>query len=530
MAAAEDASRLRDALGVALPPGLPQAFTDPVDDPFGDLLSRYAKSHGPFLTREVGDRYGVEDERVEVGLKELECQGRMVRGEFRPEGVEREWCHNDVLRVLRRRSLAALRKEVEPVEQDVLARFLPEWQQVGARRRGVDGLAEVLTTLQGATLPASSLEVDILAARVPDYSPAHLDTLLTAGEVVWVGAGSLGAADGRVRLVWRDQVPALVPAPADPVEGELHDALRACLAARGAVFWSDLVAAAQAAGHDYGDIAVLTALWDLVWAGEVTNDSLTPLRALVSGASPKKAKARGSGRARRPNVRQLSRLGPPAGTGRWSLVAPLRLPAVTPTEARHTQALQLLERYGVLTREMALAEGAEGGFAGVYQLLKEMEERGQVRRGYFVTGLGAAQFALPGAVDRLRDERRTGSAEEPGPAMALAASDPAQPYGASLPWPDVEGRPSRAVGAYVVLRDGHPLAYLERGGRSLTVFPTGEGDPTWIPTLASLVHRKQVKKIEIQKINGVPPAEQPELRDLLTSNGFAQGYKGPTLR
>ena len=416
LAAAEDASRLRDALGVALPPGLPQAFTDSVVDPFGDLLSRYAKSHGPFLTREVGSRYGVEDERAEVGLKELERQGRIVRGEFRPDGVEREWCHNDVLRVLRRRSLAALRKEVEPVEQDVLARFLPEWQHVGSRMRGVDGLAEVLTTLQGATLPASSLETDILAARVPDYSPSVLDTLLTAGEVVWVGAGSLGAADGRVRLVWRDQVSALVPEPSDPVEGELHDVLRACLAARGAVFWSDLVAAAQAGGHDYGDNAVLTALWDLVWAGEVTNDSLTPLRALVGGASPKKSKARGSGRARRPNVRQLSRHGPPAGTGRWSLVAPLRVPAVTPTEARHTQALQLLERYGVLTREMALAEGAEGGFAGVYQLLKEMEERGQVRRGYFVTGLGAAQFASAGssrsaarrATDRERPRSRPG--------------------------------------------------------------------------------------------------------------------------
>ena len=530
LAAAEDASRLRDALGVALPPGLPQVFTDSVADPFGDLLSRYAKSHGPFLTREVGERYGVEDERVVVGLKELERQGRVVRGEFRPEGVEREWCHNDVLRVLRRRSLAALRSEVEPVEQDVLARFLPEWQHVGSRTRGVDGLAEVLTTLQGATLPASSLETDILAARIPDYSPADLDTLLTAGEVVWVGAGSLGSADGRVRLVWRDQVPALVPEPTDPVEGELHDVLRACLAARGAVFWSDLVAAAQAAGHDYGDNVVLTALWDLVWAGEVTNDSLTPLRALAGGASPKKAKSRGSGRARRPNVRQLSRHGPPAGTGRWSLVAPLRVPAVTPTEARHTQALQLLERYGVLTREMALAEGAEGGFAGVYQLLKEMEERGQVRRGYFVTGLGAAQFALPGAVDRLRDGRRSGRDEDPGPAMVLAASDPAQPYGASLPWPNVEGRPSRAVGAYVVLREGHPICYLERGGRSLTVFPVGEGDPTWVPVLASLVHHRQVKKIEIHKINGAPPAEQPELRDLLTSNGFSQGYKGPTLR
>ncbi len=536
LAAAEDASRLRDALGAALPPGLPQAFTEPVADPLGDLLTRYARTHAPFLTKEVADHYGLEPDRAKGGLEELERSGRIVRGEFRPDGVEREWCHNEVLRVLRRRSLAALRAEVEPVEQVVLARFVPSWQHVGSKHRGVDGLAEVITALQGATLPASALEPDILSSRVQSYSAADLDTLLTSGQVVWVGAGSLGTTDGRVRLVWRDQAPLLIPEADEPPEGELHDALRARLAQGGASFWSDLTAAAQDADCDYSDPLVLAALWDLVWAGEVTNDSLTPLRALVAGASPKKAAASRGRASRRPNLRSLSRLGPPAGTGRWSLVAPMRLPAPSGTEIATTRALQLLERYGVLTREMALAEGSEGGFAGVYPVLKELEDRGQVRRGYFVTGLGAAQFALPGAVDRLRDERHDQAPSEQPEPLVLAACDPSQPYGAAIPWPVSAGgatgggRPSRATGAYVVLRDGHPLAYLERGGRSIVLFEGSLDDPSWVDALAGLVRQKRVKKIEIQKIDGQPPAERTDARDLLLEHGFKPGYKGPILR
>ncbi|MEZ5227613.1 MAG: hypothetical protein R2710_13335 [Acidimicrobiales bacterium] len=541
LAAAEDASRLRDALGVALPPGLPQAFTDSVADPLGDLLTRYARTHTPFLTDEVADRYGLEPERARRGLDELERLGRIVRGEFRPDGVEREWCHNDVLRVLRRRSLAALRREVEPVDHDVLARFLPDWQHVGSRLHGVDGLAEVITSLQGAALPASMLEVDILPARLPAYRSTDLDTLLTAGEVVWVGGGALGSDDGRLRLLWRDQVPFLSPEPADErPDDPIHAALRARLASGGASFWSDLVDAAQAAELDYTDTSVLRALWDLVWAGEVTNDSLTPLRALIGGAGPSKAGASSRGRTgRRPNLRSLSRLGPPAATGRWSLVDQLRRPAATPTEQATARALQLLERYGVLTREMALAEGAAGGFAGVYPVLKELEDRGQVRRGYFVAGLGAAQFALPGAVDRLRSERdaniHDAAFDADADLLVLAATDPAQPYGAALPWPDTEGRPSRSIGAYVVLRRGIPLVFLDRGARSLVTFAQPDGhdlanDGAWVQALAGLVARKQLKRIEITKVDGSPSAEHPAIRDLLLANGFKQGYKGPTLR
>ncbi len=525
VASAEDASRLRDALGVALPPGLPAAFTESVDRPLVDLVSRFARTHGPFLTSQLCATLGIEPHRAEPALAELEREGRVVRGEFRPDGSEREWCHRDVLRTLRRRSLAALRSEVEPVEGEVLARFQPAWQHVGSRLRGVDGVAEVLTALQGAAIPASILESDVLPARIRDYNPADLDTLLTAGEVVWAGAGPLGATDGRIRLVFRDQAPLLLPDPLASFDGDVHLVLRETLERRGAVFWNDLM---LAAGTDADPTSVLTALWDLVWAGEVTNDALTPLRAVVSGSAPKKGTSRRRRTGRRPNLRSLSRLGPPAATGRRSRVAPLPRPGPAPTEMATTRALQLLERYGVVTREMALAEGAEGGFAGVYPVLKELEERGQVRRGYFVAGLGAAQFALPGAVDRLRDLR------EPDPDaevwMTLAAADVAQPYGAALPWPETEGRPSRAVGGYVVTRHGLPVVFLERGGRSLVTFDSAAGDPGWVHELALLVKRRRVRGIEVHRIDGVPTAESPEIRDLLLGNGFSLGYKGPTLR
>ncbi len=531
LASAEDAARVRDALGSALPPGLPAAFTDSVADPLGDLLHRFARTNGPFLTEDAATALGLEFERTQAGLERLERDGRVVRGEFRPGGVSREWCHQEVLRVLRRRSLAALRAEVEPVDADVLARFLPTWTHVGSRLRGVDGLAEVITSLQGAALPASVLETDLLPVRLPGYQSSDLDTLLTSGELVWAGGGGIGAADGRIRLVWRDQAPFLLPDAEEPPTSPTHDVLRSHLGTRGASFWPDLVGAVSAAGEDYADPVVLAALWDLVWAGEVTNDALTPLRSLLSGGSPqKRSSAKGRGRATRPNLRAMSRIGPPAGTGRWSLVDELRRPVPPATEVRVTRAQQLLERYGVLTREMALAEGAEGGFAGVYPVLKELEERGQIRRGYFVAGLGAAQFALPGAVDRLRDQRRTGLDDHEPELLVLSAVDPAQPYGAALAWPETAGRPARRAGSQVVLLDGEPLVLLESSGRSLVVFPAGRDDHRWIGALVDLVRTRRVPTIEIRKIDGEPTAEHPELRDALLAGGFSPGYKGPILR
>ncbi|HEX9995063.1 MAG TPA: DEAD/DEAH box helicase [Acidimicrobiales bacterium] len=539
VAAAEDAGRLRDALGVAVPPGLPAAFTDPVPDPLGDLVARYARTHGPFLTAQVAAWLGVAADRVRPALEALEADGRVVRGEFRPGGVEREWCDDDVLRVLRRRSLAVLRREVEPVEAAALARFLPEWQGVGSPRRGLDAVVEVVGQLQGVAVPASVLEADVLPLRVQGYRADLLDQLCTAGEVVWVGAGPLGSNDGRLRLCFRDQVGLLVGGPAaEAPDGPLHDALRRRLAERGASFWPDLVAAAAEAGLGYADGEVLAALWDLVWAGEVTNDSLAPVRALLSGAGRRagggnSARARG-GRAR-PRPGRLSRLGPPAGAGRWSLVAPLLAPVPSPTEAAAARAAQLLERHGVLTREAARSEGVEGGFAAVYPVLKALEERGTVRRGYFVAGLGAAQFALPGAVDRLRAFRDVPGEPSPDDVLVLAATDPAQPYGAALPWPPAaageerRAAPARAAGAHVVLVGGRPAAHVERGGRTLVTFEATPDLPGWADALAGLVKDGRVRRLEIARIDGIPAARSP-LADALRAAGFADGYKGLVLR
>jgi ATP-dependent Lhr-like helicase len=562
IAAAEDAARLRDGLGVAIPVGLPTAFTEPVDTPVRDLVERFARTHAPFTTAQVAGRLGLSAEVVRAVLGELVRDGRVAEGDFTPGGNEREWCDADVLRQLRRRSLAALREEIAPVESPALVRFLPRWQSVGSRRRGPDALAEAVSLLQGAALPASALEADVLGIRVGDYSPADLDSLCASGELVWAGAGGLGAHDGRVRLVWRDQAPLLLPDPIDPQDAGTddphHHALRDHLGARGASFWTDLVAAVAERQLPYDDETVLAALWDLVWAGEVTNDSFGALRAKVAGGTSRRASG---ARSRRPgpNLRRLSRLGPPAATGRWSLTAPLREPAPTPTEATTARAFQLLDRYGVLTREMALAEGQAGGFAGVYPVLKLLEERGQVRRGYFVAGLGAAQFASPGAVDRLRaagqedigaladgvdedgtdigartpfvpdpDRYEADLADDEPDAWVLAAVDPAQPFGAALPWPESSGHPARAVGAYVVLVEGQACAYVEKGGRSLLTFPAAAEHPEWVATLTSLVEDGRVRRLRIETVDG-DSAGTSRWGPALIGAGFVEGYKGLTL-
>jgi ATP-dependent Lhr-like helicase len=546
-AAAEDAGRLRDALGCAVPIGLPGAYTEAVDAPLRSLVVRHGRTHGPFVTRDVAARLGIGEGRVRPLLDALAADGGLVRGEFRPGGSEREWCDPDVLRQLRRRSLAVLRAEVEPVDGAALGRFLPPWQGVGLPRRGADGLVEAIGVLSGAALPASVLETDVLPSRMVAYQAADLDALCATGEVVWIGAGPLGSTDGRVRLVFRDQVEALVPEP-DPDEapsGPVHDAVRAHLAARGASFWDELVRSAAAAGADYDDPTVLAALWDLVWSGEVTNDSLAALRAFVGGTTTKRGATSRSARRSRPRPGRLSRLGPPAGAGRWSLVAPMRTPPpghgpATPTEVTHARATQLLERYGVLTREAALGEGIEGGFAGVYPVLKALEERGAVRRGYFVAGLGAAQFALPGAVDRLRSAREARRGDplggrdgrggtDPDDVVVLAATDPAQPYGAALPWPPTDGRPGRSAGALVVLVDGEAAAYVERGGRSLLTFPVAVVDPRWTDALAAVVRTGRRRSLELARIDGAPARESPHA-DTLRAAGFADGYKGLVLR
>ncbi len=382
-------------------------------------------------------------------------------------------------------------------------------------------MVEALSVLQGAAIPASVLDSDVLAARVSGYRAADLDALCTSGDVVWIGAGGIGASDGRVRLFFRDRLAVLaggIDVDVRPT-GVVHDALRARLAERGASFWHDLIAAAPTTPEG----EVLAALWDLVWSGEVTNDSLAPLRAFLAGGRPGRGASRPRGRPRRG---RLTRLGPPAAAGRWSLVAPLLEPPPPPTEAAHARARQLLERHGVLTREAVNAEGVEGGFSAVYGVLKVLEERGQVRRGYFVAGLGAAQFAVPGAVDRLRAVRELDDDDDRS--LVLAATDPAQPYGAALAWPDANGRPARAAGALVVLRGGEAQIWLDRRAHSLIVFPAG-ADGAWIESLVQIVKDGRVRSIELRRIDGEPISSSAWV-NALRSGGFADGYRGLVLR
>ena len=565
--AAEDAARYRDGVGVVPARGVPDAFLAPTQDALGGLLARYARRHGPFLTEEPALRWGLPRGVVETALERLMAAGTLLRGEFRPGGVEREWCDPEVLRLLRRRSLARLRHEIEPVEPTALARFLPAWQGVGGGTGGMDRLVEVIAQLEGLALPASVLERDILPARVRGYHPRLLDELGGAGEVVWVGMGSLGRDDGRIALYRPDRMAAALPegvggpiaaatsASAPPVaappieegsdESWLRVALRDQLAARGASFYRDLLAAGSRAAVERGARAptereLLDGLWDLVWSGIVTNDTFLPLRAL------RWPRTGGSRPAARPRLGTGGRMGPPEGAGRWSLVADALSTSRTlsggrdpsPTERRHSLAQRLLERHGVVTRDAVAAEGIVGGFGAVYPVLRELEEHGRVRRGYFVEGLGGAQFALPGAVDRLRSLRGEADGDARGGTgvLLLAATDPANPYGAALPWPrrsDDDSRTfPRAAGAYVVSRDGVPLLYLERGGRSIQTMPAFD-DPEAardaLAALGQLVADGRLRSLQLERIDGVRVADSPH-RDLLAEAGFQPGYRGYSLR
>ncbi len=511
-AAVEDVARLRDALGAAPPPGVAATFLDPVDDPLGDVVGRFARTHGPFTPSQAAGRLGLPPAVVQTTLTRLESEGRVARGAFRPQGDGHEWVDVDVLRRLRRRSLARLRKEIEPVEAAALGRFLPQWQGIGAGGAGRMGkLAEVVRTLQGAAVPASILEGDVLPARL-DYTPALLDELTASGEVVWVGRGPLGSRDGKLALYLRDQVAKLhLPPTDDPPQGEQHEAIRAHLAARGASFFRDLYEAAGGGDPE----AALAALWDLVWAGEVTNDTVAPLRAFLWGRARRRSGARP----------QLSATTPPSGTGRWYLVADL-LGEQLPAEIRATAwAEQLLERYGVVTRDAALGEGVPGGFAGVYPVLATMEDAGRTRRGYFVEGLGGAQFALPGAVDVLR-----AAPEDEGRIRVLAAADPANPYGAAVSWPEeAGGRASRSAGAFVVLRGGTLALFVERGGRRIVTFTADREELADVaPAVADLARRK-FRRAEVETVDGQPVAETP-LGGALREHGFTTSYKGLILR
>jgi ATP-dependent Lhr-like helicase len=529
--AIEDAARYRDALGIPLPPGIATALLQTVTAPVLELVRRYARTHGPFTLPEITSRFGLDTKQIESVLQTLLLDGRIVEGGFRPGGVYREWCDAEVLRLIRRKSLARLRREVEPIEQAALARLSTHWQGVLQRRRGLDALLDTIEHLQGAPLAASLLETSILPARLANYTPGSLDTLIAAGEVVWCGLDSLGEHDGRIALFLSEQLRTLLPPRAAPSADHpltpKEQALLEQLGRTGAAFFTQLH---DAVGGGYPG-ETLDALWSLVWRGLVTNDTFHALRAYVarpaSSRQPKRQHNLPSFRSRRTT--------PPSAQGRWSLVP---APASTPTEWSHAFANQLLNRYGVLTRESAASENLTGGFSAIYDVLKALEESGRIRRGYFVAGLGATQFALPAAVDLLRSLRNAPPAEKPE-MVTLATTDPANLYGSVLRWPsqdDLSGEDAprmltRSSGTSVVLRNGELVAYLRRSQPNLQVFlPAEEPDrsatardlSTFLATLAQQeMDRREDHRggMLIAAING-QPAAQHYMASFLQDAGF----------
>jgi ATP-dependent Lhr-like helicase len=559
LAAIEDSGRLRDALGVALPVGIPEAFTEPVTDPLGDLVARYARTHGPFTAPDVATRYGLGPAVVTMALRRLAAEGRVAEGDFGNAG----WCDAEVLRILRRRPRGRRGPPAAPGPPPTHGLFLPAWHGIAAaggghRRPGPDAVLEIVEQLAGAAIPASALETLMLPSRLPGYTPAMLDELTSAGEVVWTGAGSLPGGDGWLVLSPAEQAPLLLPEPAEITMTPAHEAVLDALAGGGALFFRSI------AGN-LPDAEVAAAIWDLVWAGRLTNDTLAPLRVTMGapgsrrspaprrplvgrprlypelaspGGVPANGRSVGAGRevgrgrlaagaeSGRQRPAMPSRTGPPTVSGRWSLL--LSEPA-DPTVAAHGRALALLERHGVLTRGAVAAERIPGGFGGVYPVLRAMEETGQCRRGYFVEGLGGAQFALAGAVDRMRGLVSSPATER---RVVLPAADPAQPYGAALAWPtsDVAHRPGRKAGAIVVMVNGELVLYVERGGRTLLSWSDDMAvlEPA-AAALAEAVRRGALGRVTVERADGGGVHDSP-LAAALESAGFRATPRGLRLR
>lgn len=517
--AIEDASRYRDALGTPLPHGVPDTLLVSVDDALGDLIARFARTHGPFSPADVAERLGLGVAVVDRALRGLSEQGRVLEGEFRPGASGLEWIDAEVLRRLRRRSLAALRKEIEPAPPEALARSYLAWQSVGRhgyRSSDADAVFKVIEQLQGLPIPASALESQVLPARLSGYQPATLDQLGASGDIVWCGAGGIGARDGWICLA-PAHASALLPPAADQDQSPQQAAMLEALGSGGALFFRQL-SDAVGSGEDK---ELLVDLWDLVWAGLVTNDTLAPVRALTGGAS-----RRSSGRRAGRGPVLPSRSGPAQSAGRWSLVD---RQATSPTKHLVMQAEQMLARYGIVTRNAIVGERIVGGFAAVYPIFKAMEESGRCRRGYFVEGLGGAQFALPGAVDRMR------SLVEPEPdateTQVLAATDPANPYGTALPWPTREGhRAGRKAGALVVLVDGTLAAYVEKGGRSLLSYSDEEHvlRPA-VDALALAAREGKLGDLHVERADGEAIEDTPLARALIEA-GFRPSSRGLRLR
>lgn len=547
-AAVEDIGRLRDGVGVAVPVGVPMAFLEPIVDPLGELLSRYARTRGPFTTADAASRFGLGLRVAGDVLGRLAADRKLVRGEFSDVPAESgsvdQWCDAEVLRILRRRSLAALRAQIEPVSTAAFGRFLPSWQMLGTdSASGVDGLAAVIDQLAGVPMPASAIEPLVFGQRVRDYQPGMLDELLASGEVLWSGSGALSAADGWVSFHPSDTAPLSLAAPGELEMTDVHHQILAALSGGGAYFFRQLSV------DGVSTESLKEALWQLIWAGHVGGDTFAPVRALLAGT-----KGPGSRRAATPSHRhrrapRLSRYSlstsslsahrdsDPTVAGRWSA---LPVADVDSTVRAHYQADQLLARHGVLTKGAVAAENIAGGFPSMYKVLTTMEDAGRCQRGYFVESLGGAQFATASTVDRLRSHADSiDDKQQSLRAVALAATDPANPYGAALPWPsreaegDTAHRPGRKAGALVVLVDGELTWFVERGGRSLLSFGTDqETANAAAAALAELVTRRRVPALLVERIDGVPVLEMRDspVVEALTTAGFSRTPRGLRLR
>ncbi|MFI5509525.1 ATP-dependent helicase [Mycobacterium sp. NPDC051804] len=542
--AIEDIGLLRDGVGVAVPVGVPTAFTEGVDDPLGELLGRYARTRGPFTTHDAAARFGLGLRVTADVLGRMAIDGRLIRGEFTTESEGDQWCDSDILKILRRRSLAALRAQVEPVSTAAYGRFLPAWQQVGSTHNsGIDGLATVIEQLAGVPIPASAVEPLVFGLRVRDYQPAMLDELLASGEVTWSGVGQIGGGDGWIAFHPADSAPMTLTAPTDIEFSDTHRAIMETLGGGGAYFFRQLA--------DNPNDELKQALWELIWAGWISGDTFAPVRAVLTG--PRRSSGRRGvpahrQRQRPPRLSSYSiahaqaRTSDPTVAGRWSA-----LPAAEPesTVRAHFQAELLLGRHGVLTKGAATSEQVPGGFAMLYKVLTAFEDAGRCQRGYFVESLGGAQFAVASTVDRLRSYL---DGVDPDHheyhAVVLAAADPANPYGAALPWPsrasseeDVAHRPGRKAGALVALVDGELVWFLERGGRSLLSFANDpEAHIAAAAALADLVSGGRVQSFLVEKVNGVPVLEpgaggqRAAVQDALIGAGFARTPRGLRLR
>jgi ATP-dependent helicase Lhr and Lhr-like helicase len=555
-AAVEDIGLLRDGVGVAVPVGVPAAFTESVADPLGELLGRYARTHGPFTTHDAAARFGLGLRVTADVLGRMAIDGRLIRGEFTDSADGEQWCDADVLKILRRRSLAALRAQVEPVSTAAYGRFLPSWQQVGSHNSGIDGLVAVIDQLAGVPIPASAVEPLVFGQRVRDYQPAMLDELLAAGEVTWSGVGQIGGgpsgSDGWIAFHPAESAPMTLAAPTEIEFTDTHRAIMITLGGGGAYFFRQLAVGPIAGSAGGGDSEQFKeALWELMWAGWITGDTFAPVRAMLTGTRRSTGRRGAPAHRHRQRPPRLSRYSvahaqarssDPTVAGRWSA-----LPAAEPesTVRAHFHAELLLNRYGVLTKGAVGAEDVPGGFAMLYKVLTAFEDAGRCQRGYFVESLGGAQFAVASTVDRLRSyldgvdpERREYHA------VVLAAADPANPYGAALPWPsrkladeDVSHRPGRKAGALVAVVDGDLAWFLERGGRSLLSFTDdAEAHAAAAAALADLVTAGRIGSLLVEKVNGVPvlepvaEGERAAVQNALIGAGFARTPRGLRLR